>query len=234
MARAILITGDAGCGKGELADYIKEVFNFMYDVIDAQCKEHLHILTQNLFNVDPDLYWIIYEDRTQKETPNSLFRIKGGWHKMFSIDSCIEVDDDRFDSACRDGYIDLSLREAMIYVSECVVKPIFGEDYFGVVRAQKVDPSLDALYVDDSASAFLVGDEVIFEEVKPLKERIGAENIILVRITRPENPNVVGDSRKKIPDQPDIHTIDVVNENDKLGAFLHNTCLQIGEWLYGK
>lgn len=68
----------------------------------------------------------------------------------------------------------MSRREAMIHTSEDVIKPKYGKSYFGNKVADEVD--IDREYV--------VSDGGFIEELEPLIEKIGVENIILVQLVR--------------------------------------------------
>ena len=67
-----------------------------------------------------------------------------------------------------------SRREAMIHVSEDIIKPLKGLDYFGSQVAEEIEDGIN----------YAVADGGFVEELKPLIERVGAENVIIVQITR--------------------------------------------------
>jgi hypothetical protein len=69
---------------------------------------------------------------------------------------------------------DMSRREAMIYVSEVITKPAFGKDVFGVAVASKIEDGVD----------YAISDGGFEEELVPLINRVRAENILLVQLTR--------------------------------------------------
>lgn len=79
----------------------------------------------------------------------------------------------------------LSRREAMIYTSEEYIKPNFGKDYFGVKLSEKID----------ATSKYCVSDGGFVEELVPIINRIGAENMVLVQLTR-DGCDFSSDSRK--------------------------------------
>lgn len=79
----------------------------------------------------------------------------------------------------------MSRREAMIYVSEDITKPEFGQDIFGVHVASEVEDGEDYAISDGGFEAELV----------PLINRVGADNIILVQLTR-EGCDYSSDSRR--------------------------------------
>lgn len=249
MMKAVLFSGSAGCGKGEAVGHLDKMAknSLLGSVCDwtpvmASCKDHLHKLTQTFFGIDAEAYYRIYNSRELKEEPMPAFRISSAGDNIHKLVLAVGgISEERMFEAFECGYIDLSIREAMIYVSECIAKPTFGPDYFGRMRANTLlkycdqyDDYFDGdnyLILDDSASAFDSGDGIKFDEVEPLKELIGPDNILLFRIERPNNPYSTGDSRKKIPDQEDIKTIDIINEEGKLDDFLARVEKEVSDWL---
>lgn len=103
----------------------------------------------------------------------------------------------------------MSPREAMIWVSEDVMKPKFGDDVFGKIAAKAVDCTPeDVEFITFSDSGFA-------SEAKVLVDQYGAENVYLVRIYA-DGCDFVGDSRGLIaPDDIGItqdHYIEVYND----------------------
>lgn len=68
----------------------------------------------------------------------------------------------------------MSPREFMIWISEDVCKPRFGKEFFGTVSAKNVD----------AESGVVFSDSGFPDEVVPLCERFGADNVYVVRFTR--------------------------------------------------
>ena len=81
-----------------------------------------------------------------------------------------------------------SPRQALIYVSEEVVKPAFGQDYFGRYAAQRLTPG--ALHV--------FSDGGFIKEIQPVIDAVGPENFLLVQLHR-DGFSFEGDSRRYIP-----------------------------------
>lgn len=79
----------------------------------------------------------------------------------------------------------MSRREAMIYVSEEVIKPKKGLDYFGKLVANEID--LDKNYA--------ISDGGFVHELIPVVEKVGKENFILVQLTR-DGHDFSSDSRR--------------------------------------
>jgi nicotinamide mononucleotide adenylyltransferase len=80
---------------------------------------------------------------------------------------------------------DMSRREAMIYVSEDILKPKQGLDYFGRTVAEEIE----------DGNHYAIADGGFVEELQPLVERVGAENIVIVQLTR-EGHDYSTDSRR--------------------------------------
>ena len=79
----------------------------------------------------------------------------------------------------------MSRREALIYVSEKLIKPQYGLDFFGTLVANELE------YHNN----YVVSDGGFVEELKPIINKIGAENVVLVQLTR-EGCDYSTDSRR--------------------------------------
>jgi len=79
----------------------------------------------------------------------------------------------------------MSCREAMIYVSEKVIKPKKGLDYFGNMVAREIDLSKN----------YAISDGGFIHELIPVLEKVGNDNFVLVQITR-EDHDFSSDSRR--------------------------------------
>jgi hypothetical protein len=162
-----------------------------------------------LFGVSPERYWEIYNTRELKEVPLPEFRV------VMSVDEGSELEQILGYSLKRvmshNLKIALSIREAMIYISELIVKKRFNQDWFGKERVRRMDRYKDVdgnwlpsnvIFCDDSC-AFV-------DELSPLIDRIGQENILLLRIYR-DGFTFEGDSRDYIPDGVITNTVDITN-----------------------
>jgi hypothetical protein len=79
----------------------------------------------------------------------------------------------------------MSRREAMIHVSEDIIKPKKGLDYFGRSVAEEIEED----------NNYALADGGFVEELEPIIEKVGAENIVIVQLTR-EGHDYSSDSRK--------------------------------------
>jgi len=80
---------------------------------------------------------------------------------------------------------DRSRREAMIHVSEDIIKPRNGKSFFGWKVSKEIEEDKD----------YAVADGGFVEELEPLIEKVGAENIVIVQLTR-EGHDYSSDSRR--------------------------------------
>lgn len=78
-----------------------------------------------------------------------------------------------------------SRREALIFVSEEVIKPKYGKDYFGAMAAKEMLPNEDYCFSDGG----------FMEELIPIINTIEAENISIVQLTR-DGCDFSSDSRR--------------------------------------
>lgn len=68
----------------------------------------------------------------------------------------------------------MSRREAMIYTSESVIKPRYGKEYFGAFVSREIEPDYD----------YAISDCGFEEELRPVINKIGRENVVLVQLGR--------------------------------------------------
>lgn len=210
MTKMLFLNGPIGCGKSELVKYLKQRGPW----VDRRCKDKLFTLTQQLFCVSEERFWEVYDNRELKESPLPDFKLElTEYNRLCKITGKPKI--------VRYGlpkFIEISVREAMIYVSECVVKPAFGDDYFGIARAESLQDGEWA--VEDSCGFIL--------ELEPTLEKLGQENCLLIRIHG--RGTFAGDSRNYIPDEVVDNTVDVVNSGTE--QEFHEECYkQILHWL---
>lgn len=204
----VLLNGPTLSGKGIAVNHLMGLMGGE----TISCKDHLHELVMKMFNVAPRHYWQLYSNREYKELPTPVYRVTMNSKEH---DKCVKmfgpIDYSAIDRCSVGDTVNLSPREVLIYVSECLMKPRFGGDYFGQVRAQKVVASKEEIIYDDSC-AFVA-------ELQPLIEEVGQENILLVRIHR-AGYTFAGDSRNYIPDGVITNTVDVENEEGREDDYL--------------
>lgn len=91
-----------------------------------------------------------------------------------------------------------SPREALIHMSETVIKPAFGRDYFGKAAADNIQY--------DKVNVF--SDGGFPEEIKPLIDLVGVNHLVVVRL-HAKGCSYDGDSRSYFEDDGFTLTVDV-------------------------
>lgn len=105
----------------------------------------------------------------------------------------------------------LTMREALIKVSETIIKPNYGKRWFGEMAAATMNENTF------KQVGYVFSDSGFVEEIYPIAERFGAENLVLVRFTRPGHETFAGDSRNWVEPPKDLQrmwVIDTVNTPD--------------------
>lgn len=200
-SKIILLNGPKACGKNVAVDYMAKSMI----LVDRRCKDHLFVCTSTLFKMTLEEFFVHYECRETKETPKDEFSISG---KEFNrLAPIIGV---RTGSADEDSTYALSVREALIYVSEIVCKTAFGRTYFGTARAEAIG--------SNGYPEFAIDDSCGFDdEIQPTIDKLGMDNVMLIRIHG--RGSFDGDSRNYISDGVVKNTVDVYNTGSE-EAFL--------------
>jgi len=137
-------------------DTIADAMAAEFGLQNSRFKAHLYAVTAVVFNLDLDSFIIQANDREAKESRTLLLN----------------------------GVL-YSPREALIYVSEKVIKPHFGDDYFGQMFAENLD----------LVRGTVASDGGFESEVYPVIEQVGAENVFIIQFTRYGADSFEGDSR---------------------------------------
>lgn len=146
----------------------------------CQFKEQLYVDTAEYFNVDLEWFKAVATDRIRKEIPTESLTDSNG--KIYSP------------------------RQALIHVSENVVKPAKGKDWYGKVTVDN--------YMKNGFN--VVTDSGFREEAEAVVKKVGAENVILVHLEREGcSFNPEKDSRSYI-DLSDlgVHTVSFTNSEE--------------------
>jgi hypothetical protein len=220
MTKAILFNAPKSLGKDAAIEHLRSLG---CPLVRREAKGKLHTLTQEFFCIQPERYWDIYNDRELKEKPLTEFHIHLDFNSHWRLEQILGYnlipygeDNWRGDylrlvgnksgSLCE---VNLSIREAMIYLSELILKPRFGEDYFGQARVKSI---IDGEIMVDSSTGFE-------EELPPLIDKLEQENILLIRVHR-EGSTFEGDSRKYIPNGVITNTVDIDSVYGDLEGYL--------------
>lgn len=193
MSKLILLNGPKLCGKNVAVDFLKR----SYPLVDRRCKDHLEMLVCEYFGIKMEQYLEVYEDRSKKESPSKLFPVLSS--DYFKLCKYLQMEAGK---VCLhpNEVIYLSVREAMIFISEVVIKPLRGKDFFGKMRAEAIRAG--EIAIDDSCG--------FAEELPPVIEALGQKNLLLIRIKG--RGDFVGDSRSYIEDGVINNTVDVENK----------------------
>jgi len=196
----ILLNGPMGCGKGEAYKFIRAIYNAK----DGRVKKRLYEIASAIFQVPPE-FW---EKRDGKETPNPKLRVC-----ELDYITAARLGVERKEHYPEHMY-EFSPRQALIYVSEHLCKPMFGKKYFGLERLKLLTEP--GLYVDDSA-----GFQEELEGLDPAK-------VLIIQVTgRGEfGPN---DTRKYVHLPGAFHV--AINNTGTLAEFLKAVERTVDEWI---
>jgi len=115
----------------------------------------------------------------------------------------------------------LSPRQALIHVSEEIIKKSFSRDYFGEAAAGDLTEGVNVF-----------SDGGFVEEVRPIISKVGVKNVLIIRIHRTGH-TFQGDSRKYLPDGFGPLVIDVEN-NGTLEEYFKTLEYEVGRWMKGE
>lgn len=143
--------------------------------------------------------------------------------------------EDKKDEA-RDVTYGFTLRELFIWMSEEVIKPKFGVDFFGKMLANQLKE--EQLFPDsgDRETVYVITDCGFPEEAAPIVEAFGEENILLLELHR-EGTTFEGDSRRyvmsELSQKHDVANL-IVENNGTLEEFKDSLNLIVSGWLEEK
>ena len=193
MTQIIIFNGPPGSGKDFACSYLKERYS---NVIHISFKEKLIDLTCRFYGVSREEWDERYENSST--LGSGFVRWKDiPWEKL--------------------GY--LSQREALIHVSENVIKPVFGKAIFGELLCD----SIEGMKQQSRDIVFVCSDGGFPEEVEPLSclfwhHGTNSAGVTVARISR-DGCSFVGDSRNYLPDNSDWYNV-VDIHNDGTDSFV--------------
>ncbi|WP_378347435.1 hypothetical protein [Acinetobacter baumannii] len=207
--RVILLNGPPNTGKDVSAEMLKELFG---GGSHKAFKDVLYEETAKYFNVGLDWMRSMATDRTTKEAPTrKLFDKDLNWIVRLALTLLSFI-----------RPVGFSPRQALIHVSENIIKPRFGDTYFGHKLLEAIKASGDEFT--------FVSDSGFIKEIHPLVEA-GLE-VYVLRLKR-EGCTYAGDSRRYLTDKElkelGVHVIDIDNNGtlDELKAKLLDASLEI-------
>ena len=177
----IIFNSEPNTGKDLAAQYLKDYFQ-TGEVIAF--KDELYLDTSEYFNCDVEDLKEYHSCRDLKENPSLLFAkyqresLKQYFFSLLYVIGALI--NNRYLMSL--GYY--SSREALIFVSETVVKPVKGKDYYGKKLVEKIEDSSERFY--------FVSDGGMKEEASSVADK--GYNVIIAQLMR-SGATFEGDSR---------------------------------------
>lgn len=176
--KVILFNGAPNSGKDASASILKDLFGF--GAIHA-FKDELYKATAKHYDVDLDQFVTMARDRTLKETKTRILVENKGKSLLARIVSFV------MNLFSNQG---ISPRQALIHVSEDLIKPVHGNDFFGKQLANTINLSKEEY--------FFIPDSGFIDELRPLVE--AGHEVYVVRIHR-DGCTFQNDSRSYMTDE---------------------------------
>ena len=177
----VIFNSPPNSGKDISTQYMKDYF-CTGEVIAF--KDELYKDTANYFNIEIEALIEYHSDRSLKEKPSLLFAkyqresLKQYFFSLLYVIGALNNDCYLMSL----GYY--SSREALIFVSESVVKPVKGKDYYGKKLVEKIEDSSERFY--------FVSDSGYFEEASSVADK--GYRVIIAQLMR-SGATFEGDSR---------------------------------------
>lgn len=176
--KVILFNGAPNSGKDASASILKEIFGF--GAIHA-FKDELYKATAKHYDVDLDQFVTMARDRILKEAKTRILVDNKGKTLLARIVSFV------MNLFSNQG---ISPRQALIHVSENLIKPVHGNDFFGKQLANTINLSKEEY--------FFIPDSGFIDELRPLVE--AGHEVYVVRIHR-DGCTFQNDSRSYMTDE---------------------------------
>lgn len=178
----VIFNAGPNSGKDISCQYLKDYFST--GTILA-FKDELYKDTAEYFNIDVEDLILYHADRELKETPDLMFpKFQSDSLKQYFFGLLYVIGvllNSRYLMSL--GYY--SSREALIHVSENIVKPQKGKDYYGKKLAEKIENSSERFY--------FVSDSGFLNEATMVADK--GYNVYIVHLER-SGATFEGDSRK--------------------------------------
>lgn len=195
IEKVVVFNAPPGSGKDEACKWLINK-TFTYDVGDTRYSESCH----------------------HKEFKGKLFAIT---REIFSVskDEWDEHYTRELKEVAWDKLNGLSPRQALIFVSEDIIKPNFSKTYFGESLAKSLYQGIN-----------IISDGGFDEEMLPVIEAVGKENILVVKIKR-DGCSFEGDSRSFLNTDKLGIMETWVDNNSTLEVFFTNVVEAVEGWL---
>lgn len=172
MLKVVVFNGPPRSGKGVAASHMKKLINTVdtnLPTFHMEFKDELFKICANTLGISVEDYQTDYD----RQTPDKVWWMKD----LVSISTSASMVSPREQN-------NYSQRDFLIHMSENVIKPSFGKDAFGKAFVNSL-PEEGIVFVSDSGFP---------EELQPVIDHVGAENVLVIRIQR-EGCSFEGDSR---------------------------------------
>lgn len=148
--------------------------------------------------------------------------VKDGTHVVFGL-NCATDAFERVKNEPSPEFGGLTPRQAYIKFSEEAIKPAFGVARFGLATARRI------LGAQDSGATLVALSDCGFnEEIEPVADAVGHENMLLIRIFRP-GCDFRNDSRNHVYPRG-VQDVDISNDGSQ-AEFLGHVRRTVGDWL---
>lgn len=214
MLKVVVFNGPPRSGKGVIAKYLTEGINTEDNSIPAfhiEFKDELFKVCANFLGKSVKGFLSKYDERCEDVVNAAPLESLPEWYKDYTGTINQRVVNTQY-----------SKREFLIHVSENVIKPSFGNSAFGNALVNNL-PEEGYVFISDSGFK---------DELQPVIDRVGEDNVLVVRINR-EGCTFEGDSRNYL--EPEmfgnkVKFMDVTN-NKTEEQFLTMTTIKVGGWL---
>lgn len=185
----VLFNGAPNSGKDTAADLMCDVI--FGEGVRLNFKDALYKETAKFFNVPLPIAVDLFKSRELKELPSRRFKLgldlsNVSWVKRMFL----------WLRGYKPKY--LSPRQALIHVSENVIKPLYGDDYFGQEMLKAAENYLETEFV-------FAGDSGFLSELEPLVE--AGHKVVVIQMHR-DGCTFKGDSRNYI-EQDDVEHLGI-------------------------
>lgn len=180
MKKVIILNAPPNAGKDTIAEVLCERLEGQH----CEFKAALYETTLDYYGL-PSYFTKYFTDRALKEVPNRMF--------MEELPVINTTNLCTFTRSVKE-YIKvyfakpLSPREALIHVSEDIIKPVEGKDYFGKKAAEGLKDGWN-----------IFSDGGFIEELQPIIDEVGKEHVYIIRFSR-KGCSFEGDSRDYLPE----------------------------------
>lgn len=185
MLKVIVFNGPARSGKDSASSYMSKIKGNSYHLA---FKDELFKICANTLGTSVTDFLDGYDETVED------YSYRTGWDERYSFQDVYNDYDGDYLRYMKSWMKDLSWyelngkdyskREFLIHMSENVIKPSFGKDAFGKAFVNSL-PEDGIVFVSDSGFP---------EELQPVIEHVGEENVLVIRIQR-ESCSFEGDSR---------------------------------------